>query len=297
MSKFDEELHEFNTTDPIGGKYQLLQQLLLPTGVNRARMMPQNPDIISVICEDGSVNIYDKTKHASQETESKAEIRCKGHEQEGFGCDWNANDEAVLLTGALDGKLKLWDIKKIVPEQTLHQVQEWDCGVAVNDVEWCSEHRNMFISGDEENSVRLWDTREGTNTSVTTGGHNGGVNAVSWNKKNKFCVASGDGAGTVNIWDVRSFSEPVRTVKTHTGAVSSIAWNGTHGQLLATAGGEDSTVKILDMSANESVRFTHHGHLLGVNDIAWNPFDALMLASVSNDNTLHVWKPSVTLLS
>lgn len=37
--------------------------------------------------------------------------------------------------------------------------------------------------------------------------------------------------------------------------------------------------------------------MLGINDIAWNPHDDWMIGSVSNDNTLQVWKPSKQLIN
>lgn len=259
-------------------------------------MMPQNPDLIGVISEDGSVVAFDKTKHASHESEFKGEITCEGHREEGFGLSWNHQREGSLLTGAMDSQLKVWDITKFQRGQTLKPHESRDNGIAVNDVEWCSTHDSVFISGDEGSTVGLWDLRQ---TGVTRSGasHNGGVNSVSWNKQNQFCVASGDGDGLVNIWDVRSFQEPVKAINAHEGSVSSVEWNPSHGHILATGGGDDAVVKLWDLSQDDSLRFKHCGHLLGVNDVAWNSHEPWMLASVSNDNTLHIWQPSLSAMA
>jgi histone-binding protein RBBP4 len=294
LSKYDSELQEFNTSDPISGKFNISQQLLQITGVNKARAMPQNQDVIGTICEDGSVFIFDKTKHTSNETEFKYEIKCQGHGQEGFGLSWNYNNEGIFATGALDGSVKVWDLKKSAQGEALSSVHEKKVDQPINDVEWCSWHDSVFISGDEGNSVKLWDLRQAFATSHCGSNHNnGGVNSVSWNKQHKYCVASGDGEGNLLIWDIRTFNEPLNTTRGHNGPVSSVEWNPHMGNIIASAGADDGIVKLWDCAQEDSLRFTHQGHLLGVNDIAWNPHEPWMMASVSNDNTLHIWQPSV----
>jgi histone-binding protein RBBP4 len=52
--------------------------------VNRARYMPQNPDLIATMAPDGNVYIFDRTKHPNQPNgKFNPQIQLKGHEKEG----------------------------------------------------------------------------------------------------------------------------------------------------------------------------------------------------------------------
>ena len=54
--------------------------------VNRARYMPQNPDLIATKTVRGDVYVFDRTKHATtapKNGECKPDIRLKGQTKEG----------------------------------------------------------------------------------------------------------------------------------------------------------------------------------------------------------------------
>ncbi len=54
--------------------------------VNRARYMPQNPDLIATKTVMGEVYVFDRTKHASvpaEKAETKPDIVLRGHTKEG----------------------------------------------------------------------------------------------------------------------------------------------------------------------------------------------------------------------
>lgn len=55
--------------------------------VNRARYMPQNPDLIATKTVSGDVNVFDRTKHettAPKDGACKPDIRLKGQIKEGW---------------------------------------------------------------------------------------------------------------------------------------------------------------------------------------------------------------------
>lgn len=56
--------------------------------VNKARYMPQNPDLIATMCADGNVLVFDRTKHPlnpppGAEAKCSPEMTLKGHSREG----------------------------------------------------------------------------------------------------------------------------------------------------------------------------------------------------------------------
>lgn len=74
--------------------------------------MPQKENIIASKTPSGEVHIFDYTKHPSnpEKEEIKPEIRLQGHDAEGYGLCWNDYKEGLLLSGAYDKKICLWQI-------------------------------------------------------------------------------------------------------------------------------------------------------------------------------------------
>lgn len=90
-------------------KFEIVQRIDHPGEVNKARYMPQNPNIIATLCNNGTALIFDRTKHASQPAGTPApDIELKGHKNEGFGLHWNPNVEGQLATGSMDTTVKIW---------------------------------------------------------------------------------------------------------------------------------------------------------------------------------------------
>ena len=67
-------------------KISVTQRINHEGEVNRARYMPQNPDIIATKAFSGDLFIFDRTRHPSQPATGgvcSPEIRLKGHTKEG----------------------------------------------------------------------------------------------------------------------------------------------------------------------------------------------------------------------
>lgn len=283
-----------------------------PSGdCNRARYMPQNPDVICAASSDGSVYVFDRTKHGttlSQSTTSKPyEIRLSTSSDvvqvdstnEAVSLDWNRRKEGLVAACYSRGQVLVWDILQYSRSSPLIDTPrnslEFDSQGA-NDVKWMPSHDSLLAACGESNSVSLYDTRTSTSVCATSANtHRGGVNSCDFNPHNDFLLASADGNGSLNLWDIRKLDRaPLRTIE-HGSAVSAIQWNPILETLIAVAGQEDGLVKLWDASTDQLV-FTHGGHMFGVNDIAWNAHDPYLMCSVSNDNSIHVWRPAKHLI-
>lgn len=66
-----------------------IQQKIVHEGeVNKARFMPQKPDMIATMCANGNVLVFDKTKHPlmpNHPTKCIPEMVLQGHTKEGSG--------------------------------------------------------------------------------------------------------------------------------------------------------------------------------------------------------------------
>ena len=86
------------------GKIEIVQQMVHEGEVNRARYMPQNPNIIASKSPAKEVLIFDRTKHASRPDKNAPfapDMRLAGHQAEGYGLAWNPNVQGLVRTLAL----------------------------------------------------------------------------------------------------------------------------------------------------------------------------------------------------
>ena len=117
--------------------------------------MPQKRNIIATKTITGEVHIFDYFKHPTQpeNDEVKTQIKLAGHSKEGYGLSWNPQQEGLLLSGADDSLICIWDIKdqsmlgqsQVQPTMTFSEHE----GV-VEDVSWHKQDVNIFGSvGDD----------------------------------------------------------------------------------------------------------------------------------------------------
>lgn len=111
-SEYDAEREELGgfgaAKEPI--TFSIVQKINHPGEVNKARYMPQNPDIIATMTVHGDALVFDRTKHTMQPKNNTidAQIELKGHESEGFGLDWNPHTEGQIATGSEDRTVRVW---------------------------------------------------------------------------------------------------------------------------------------------------------------------------------------------
>ena len=96
-------------------KFNIIQKIDHPGEVNKARWMPQNPNMIATMCIDGMVMVWDRTKHSSiPNGVVNAQVELAGHTSEGFGLCWSPHVEGQLATGSEDKTVRLWYVQRIV---------------------------------------------------------------------------------------------------------------------------------------------------------------------------------------
>lgn len=84
---YDDERGELGSHSlPVQPRIQVIQKINHPGEVNRARYMPQNPDLIATKAVSGEVLVFDRTKHSSEPERGglcKPDIRLVGQTKEG----------------------------------------------------------------------------------------------------------------------------------------------------------------------------------------------------------------------
>lgn len=97
-----------------GVRFSIVQKIDHDGEVNKARYMPQKPDLIASLCIDGRVMIWDKTKHSSAPTGiPRPQMELVGHKKEGYGLSWSPHHEGHLATGSEDKTVRLWYVSDL----------------------------------------------------------------------------------------------------------------------------------------------------------------------------------------
>lgn len=285
--------------------------------VNKARSMPHNPFVVATKTSQAPVHIFYFPKHPSEPTnnEVKPQLTLSGHDQEGFALSWSPFTEGMLLSGAADGKICLWDIQNLPKEHKQEEAvmpkQNFVGGHkgSVEAVEWSAVSANTFASLGDDGCVLLWDIREGKPVQQWQA-HEGEGRCLGFNHYSEHLLATGGQDKVVAVWDLRKSSlrasgAPLAKLEAHTDEVSSVSWSPFHEDVLASCGA-DARVHLWDLShpvvaeapgSKTALVFTHAGHQGGVNEVAWSQHDEWTLASVAADASLQVWRPKPSFLS
>ncbi|GMG19002.1 unnamed protein product [Ambrosiozyma monospora] len=320
---FNPEKNEFvysQHTDKFKNGFNLMQRIPHKGDINKAKYMPQNPNLIATATNLGDLLVFDRTKKPnnfdestiSTTTKQYEDIRLKFHTADTWGLDWNGQLEGELVSGSNDGLLALWDITKIekitaqgrqlkpILERPLHDY-------SINCVEYNPSNSHLVGSVGDDKMFKMTDLRQPSSSSkqeTLSYKHDSKLNVVNFNSFNPFGLAMGDEAGQLSLFDLRSLQKPIIQVnKAHEDSITQLKWNPELKSTLLSCS-LDGSVKLWDFakSGNETANgddqiqnqliFKHGGHLHGVNDADWNPNDCHMVASCSDDNTVQIWKPT-----
>lgn len=291
---------EFEVTSASSKKITTVQKINHLGDVNRARYMPQNPDIIASCNNFGSVLVYDRTKHANVKTAladtdiSPPQLRLvspTSSHADVFAIDWNRQQEGTIASGSMDGQMSVYDIQKMQKDNDeVEPVWSTSSESGINDLEWIPNHDSLFLSASEHGVVQLYDTRQQSGRPQSSFSHSCAVNSVSICPGQTTTFATGDSHGQVDIRDIR-MATSIHHITSHTDSVTQIKWHPNYRRVLGSTS-SDKTMRIFDV-ANDNLLFIHAGHMLGVNDFDWSLHDDWLVATVGDDNSLHAWKPVI----
>ncbi|KAH8874667.1 Histone-binding protein RBBP4 [Schistosoma japonicum] len=283
-NSYDVERGEFGGFGAVTGKIEINIKINHEGEVNRARYMPQNPCVIATKTPSSDVLVFDYTKHPSKPDPSgvcRPELRLRGHQKEGYGLSWNPNLNGYLLSASDDYTICMWDINATPKEGRIIDAQTIFTGhtSVVEDVSWHPLHESIFGSVADDKKLMIWDTRSGCTTrpSHTVDSHLAEVNCLSFNPFSEYILATGSADRTVQ-------------------------WSPHHETILASSG-TDRRLHVWDLSkigeeqsaedaedGPPELLFIHGGHTAKISDFSWNPNDAWVICSVSEDNILQVWQ-------
>ena len=217
--------------------------------------------------------------------------RASGHEDLVQMVSFSA-DGRLLLSASNDGTVRQWRVESgLAPQgQPLSGHEDAVYAAAYN------RDASMIVSGGEDGTVRLWDARSGQPAGEPRQMNTGPVWGVAFSPDGQsIAVATGARATPVaETWsnlillDADARREKA-SLYAHAKPTMSLAFSPS-GRYVVT-GGQDSTVRVRDLGANQSQSVRLSGHKGDVQSVAFSP-DGHTVASGSADKTVRLWLAS-----
>lgn len=171
---------------------------------------------LASVADDYSLMVWDTRSH------DKGPAMCvtKAHGEKDVHCvDWSGLNSHLLVTGAQDGGVHVWDTRHMTtPVHVFNHHKE-----AVMNVEWSPHTTNVFATGSDDGIVCIWDlSRRHDSDSAAQlnvpvpdelvlqhAGHQSSVVDFCWNPDEPWTImsasvdtSSGRGGGTLQLWRV-----------------------------------------------------------------------------------------------
>lgn len=289
--------------NPVIPKVEIAQKIRVDGEVNRARCMPQKPNLVGTKTSSCEVYVFDCAKQAEkQQDDCDPDLRLKGHDKEGYGLSWSPFKEGYLVSGSHDNKICLWDVSALAQDKVIDAMHVYEAHESVvEDVSWHLKNENLFGSAGDDCQLMIWDLRT-NQTQQCVKAHEKEVNYLSFNPYNEWVLATASSDTTVALFDMRKMTVPLHILSSHTEEVFQVEWDPNHETVLASSA-DDRRLMVWDLNriGDEQLEldaedgppellFSHGGHKAKISDFSWNKNDPWVISSVADDNTVQVWQ-------
>jgi len=306
--KYDDERGELGGYGGTASKVEITVRLNHDGEVNRARYMPQDDYVIATKTVSGAVDVFFIRDHESvpaADGPAQPNVRCNGHEQEGYGLDWNPLTRGLLASASDDGSVCVWDTANASASPDglapLHKLTGVHDGV-VGDVQWHRHHPHLFGTVGDDRFFHLFDTRDCKEAKTSAQVHDKECQTLSFSPHIEYLMLTGGNDNIVKLWDMRKPDRALHQFFGHQGDIFKVEWSPFSEAVIASCSA-DRRVMVWDLgrigleqSQEEAedgppeLIFTHGGHTGKVSDFSWNSNDPWMISSVSEDNVVQVWQ-------
>ena len=257
-------------------------------GSSKALHLDVNRDDDQVVIASSSVfKIYDIGDSRFRE---RVNLRGSKAQNLNYSCNavcWNKLDPNILATAATNGAVVIWNLGRTSRAKQEHVFTEHQR--TVNKVTFHPMESNFLLSGSQDGTMKLFDTR--THEAATVFYSNSfSVRDVSFCPHgNGHLFAAGLENGSIQLWDVRRPDRYEKKLSAHTDHIFAVDWHPESRYTLASAG-RDKQIKVWNTS---DLRCEHLVHSIGpVGRIKWRPRYNYHIASCSSgvaDFSVSVW--------
>ncbi|EZG55933.1 SOF1-like domain protein [Gregarina niphandrodes] len=207
------------------------------------------------------------------------------HDPDGplFGVD--SHDEASRFVTA-GSRVSVWDLSKTAP---VAQMASGAGGCVQRFVQWSPSDMNLVLSASSNNTVELFDVRQGDMVqSVALAMQS---NSGAWNPMRPFEFAVANDDHNVYTFDIRNFASAKHVYCGFVHAALSVAYAPTGKELCA--GGQDETVRIWTHGERFSRDVYHNRRMQSVTSVLYSG-DSKYILSGSADFNVRLWKANAS---
>lgn len=313
-------------------KFDIIQKIRHDGEVNKARYMPQNPNIIATMSSNATAQVFDRSKHPlmPKDNEFIPQIILRGHSKEGFGLNWSPILEGNLATASEDCTVCVFDIKGFTQDSRydMQPIRTFSHHTAtVNDVEYHPTLPQIIGTVSDDLTLQILDTRspEKDKPLMKQEAHADAVNCLAFHPKWQPILATGSADNTVALWDMRNLKTKLHSIEAHRASVIKIEWSPHNAAFLGSASydrrinfldlskageeqtpeeAEDGPPELYDGQACNYVEpctdklcrlFMHGGFTNRISDFSWNPHDPWVIFAAAEDNQIQIFKPAKTI--
>lgn len=269
--------------------------------INRGRVQPQDPNVIATINGNGEIDVYN--------TETDTRNHFIPHTENGYGLSWNRHKQNWLLSGSDDRSVAVTDTSLASDKSTIVKVADSHTDI-VNDVLWHYFDADVFGSVSDDKTAKLWDLRTQKSTAQFEVPDSQGINTIGFLPFSHNLFAVGNASGTISVFDRRKPGQyPLHSMMGHSEAINMLEFSP-HNDGIIALGSLDRRVIIWDLfkigeeqqqedaeDGAPELFMMHAGHTAGVTDLLWCPYRPWTLASVADDNVVHLWQVGQKILN
>lgn len=187
-----------------------------------------------------------------------------------------------LLSGAADGRVKIWDWSSGRPRMTLPDTRRLDVVTAVA----ISADGMRALTCGADGLIELWDLEQMERLHRLSARHRHGVRAIAMSADASLAV-SGSRDTDLLVWDLHA-AVVRHPLQGHTESVTSVALSADGA--IAVSGSDDGTVRMWD-TRTAALTHTLIGHSAGVNAVTITA-DGTQVLSGSTDRSVRWWDVS-----
>lgn len=238
---------------------------------------------------DGSLQLWD----ISSKGKTPIEIY-KEHTAEVYAIDWaTVNQNPQMLSGAWDGKVKLWDPNRKTSLTTFeHSIDNNNLvsrdTLMIFDVSFSGGNNHLFSSVGTDSFVRIWSLNE-PDPLMQIKSPGDEILTCDWPEKSECIVGVGCSNGNVVIYDIRNTEKELALLKSESGsAIRKIKFSPYKTSVLASVS-YDSLTSIWDFTCPKDPCFALCQNEDCVCGIDWDPFNKNRVATCGWDSNISIF--------
>lgn len=195
-------------------------------------------------------------------------------------------DSTQFVSGGLDKQMVLWDIDG-------QQIRSWT-GHRIHDLAVTGDGRRLLstVADNKERKVRVYDLQDLGESALT---EDSSIRSITLSPDSKFVLANLL-SQHIHLWNMPAVGQPLPTLPVHKyrgplerqGRYVLRSCFGGYNNAFVASGSEDCKVYVWHRDTEELIAVLE-GHSGTVNAVSWNPHDHQMMATASDDKSIHIW--------